>query len=208
MHLGHLLLLPHVSRIRLSTTGRQTLKKQIASCSHENKIPVLFKNDSQKAKLPLKNGPFIFQLIGQSEHRLHHSLSRMVTKNQMCFLDWKAETEENIHHMGFTFYIAVELSPWLSFLSCEITIFSVGVTACYSDFSETPPRIKHIENGTSTPSGFFLSHSSLILFRLLYHTWLLSFSVHQPDCRLGQREVEDHLILLGNMAPACIFLSC
>lgn len=49
MHPEHLLLLPYVSRIRFSTTGRQTLKKQIASCSHGNKIPVLLKNNSQKA---------------------------------------------------------------------------------------------------------------------------------------------------------------
>lgn len=128
----------------------------------------------------------------------------------LVFLEWLQKTrcafwteklrqrKIYIYHMGFTFYVAVELSPWLSFLSCKITIFSVGVTTCNSDFSDIPPKIKHIENGTNTSYfcfGFFLvlfwfffpSHSSLILFRLLHCTYKLSFSVHQPDCRLARQ---------------------
>lgn len=103
----------------------------------------------------------------------------MVTEKNRCAF-WTEKLRQRkiyIYHMGFTFYIAVELSPWLFFLSCKITIFSVGVTTCNSDFSETPPKIKHIENRTNTPYiclvlvcwGFF-SHTPVSFYLGFYIT--------------------------------------
>lgn len=101
-------------------------------------------------------------------------------KNRCAFWTEKLRQRKiQIYHMGFTFYIAVGLSPWLFFLSCKITIFSVGATACNSDFSETPCQIKHIKwDKHSLCFGGYFPHASVSFYWGSYITltnWVFQY---------------------------------
>lgn len=110
--------------------------------------------------------------------------------------------------MEFMFYIAAELSPWLSFLSCKVMIFPVEVTASNSDFTETPSKINEVYTEQDEHPLSFTFFPAPVLFYLGFYTTLtnhLDFPVHQPYCRVGQRKEEDNSIVIGNVALACAF---
>lgn len=177
-----------------------TLKKK-------TQTPVVLKSDSQKA---LRNGPSILQLIGKSGYRIQLSLFRMGAKKQMCFLTGKLRQRKMcIYHMEFMIHIAVELFPWLSFLSYKVMIFSVEVTASNGfQWNTSKNKLGVYRVGQPFPLCFSFSPTPGLLYSGFYTTLinLLNFPVHQPDRRVRQRNAEENLILLDNMALACTFL--